>query len=218
MKRQQRDREKIFANDATDEGLVSKIYSLWRIKAPKQITQSTKDRRPKWTFLQRRHTEGQESHERMFNINSLFLLLFSCSAVSDSLPPDGLQRARLPYPSPTPGVCSNSCQLSRCCHPTILSSVGPFSCFQSCPASGSFVMSQLFTSGGQSIGSSASASAIPMNIQEWFLLGLTGLIFMQSKELWWVFSNTTVQKHQFFIAHPSLWSNSHIHTCLLEKP
>ena len=104
----------------------------------------------------------------MFNINSLLLLLFSCSAVSDSLPPNGLQRARLPYPSPTPGVCSNSCQLSRCCHPTILSSVSPFSCFQSCPASGSFVMSQFFTSGGQSIGSSASASAFPMNIQEWF--------------------------------------------------
>ena len=154
----------------------------------------------------------------MFNINSLLLLLFSCSAVSDSLPPNGLQRVRLPYPSPTPGVCSNSCQLSRCCHPTILSSVSPFSCFQSCPASGSFVMSQFFTSGGQSIGSSASASAFPMNIQEWFFLGFTGLIFLQSKELWWVFSNTTVQRHQFFGTQLSLWSNSDIHTWLLEKP
>ena len=124
------------------------------------------DRRPKWTFLQRRHTEGQESQERMLNINSLLLLLLlSCSAVSDSLRPNGLQHIRFPSPSPTPGVCSNSCPLSQCCHPTILSSVGPFSsCLQSCPASGSFPMSQFFTSGGQSIG--ASASAFPLDIQD----------------------------------------------------
>ena len=101
----------------------------------------------------------------------------------------------------------------------IWSSVVPFSsCLQSFPASGSFLMSQLFTSGGQSIGISASASALPMNIQDWFPLGWTCLISFQSKELSSVFFNTTVQKHQFFSAQPSLWSNSYIHTWLLEKP
>ena len=116
---------------------------------------------------------------------------FSCSVVSDSLQPHGLQHAR--PPSPTPGVYSNSCPLSRCCHPTISSSVIPFSCLQSFPASRSFPVSQLFTSGGQSIGISASASVLPMNIQHWFPLGWTGLISLQSKGLSRVFSNTTVQ-------------------------
>ena len=107
--------------------------------------------------------------------------------------------ARLPCPSPTPGACSNSCPLSRRCHPTISSSVMPFSsCLQSFPASGSFQMSQFFTSGGLSIGASASVSVLPMNILEWFPLGLTGLISLQSKGLSRVLSNTTVQKHQFF--------------------
>ena len=132
--------------------------------------------------------------------------------------PHQLQHVRLPYPSLPPGVCSNSCPLSRWCHPTISSSVTPFSsCPQSFPASGAFLLSQLFTSGGQSIGASASASVPPMNIQDLFPLGMTGLISLQSKELSGVFSNTTVQKHQFFGAQHSLWPNSLIHTWLLEN-
>ena len=124
---------------------------------------------------------------------------FSGSVMSNSLRPHGLQHARPPYPSPTPRVYSNSCPLSWWCHPTISSSVIPFSCLQSFPASGSFQMSQFFTSGGQSTGLSASASVLPMNIQDWFPLGLTGWISLQSKGLSRVFSNTTVQKHQFFV-------------------
>ena len=111
----------------------------------------------------------------------------------------GLQHTRLPCPSPTPRACSNSCPLSQWCHPTILSSIFPFSsCLQSFPASGSFPMSQFFASGGQSIGASPSASVLPMNIQDLFPLQLTGLISLQSKGLSRVFSNTTVQKHKFF--------------------
>ena len=125
---------------------------------------------------------------------------------------------RLPCPSPSPRACSNSCPLSRWCHPTISSSVVPFSCLQSFPASGSFPVSQLFTSGGQNIGVSASASVLPMNIQDWSPLGWTGRISLQSKGLSRVFSNTTVQKHQFFDAQLSSQSNSHIHTWPLEKP
>ena len=144
---------------------------------------------------------------------------FSYSVVSDSLRPDGLQHTRPPCPSPTPRAYSNSCPLSWWCHPTISSSVVPFSLLlQSFPASGYFQMSQLFTSGGQSIGVSASASVLPKNIQDWFPLGWTGWISLQSKGLSGVFSNTIVQKHQFFGAQLSLESNSHIHTWLLEKP
>ena len=144
---------------------------------------------------------------------------FSHSVMSDSLGPHGLQHARLPCPSSTPGSCSNSCALSRWHYPTISSSVIPFSsCLQSFPTSESFPVSQFFTSRGQNIGASASASVLPMNIQDWFPLGLTGLISFQSKWPSRVFSNTTVQKHQFFITQLSLWSNSHIHTWLLEKP
>ena len=107
---------------------------------------------------------------------------FRCSVMSDSLGPHGLQHARCPCPSPTPGACSNSCPLNWWCHSTISSSVVPFSsCLQSCPASGSFPMSQFFTSGGQNIGVSASASVLPMNIQDWFPLGLTGLISLKFK-------------------------------------
>ena len=125
--------------------------------------------------------------------------------VSNSLWPYGLQNASLPCPLPTPGACSNSCPSSRWCNPTISSSVIPFSSrLQSCPASGSFLMSWLFTSGGQSIGVSASASVLPMNIQDWFPLGWTGWISLQSKGLSKDFSNTTVQKHQFFSAQLSL--------------
>ena len=143
----------------------------------------------------------------------MLLLSFSLSVVSNSLQPHGLQHAKLPCPSPSPGVCSNSGPLSWWCHPTISSSVVPFSsCLKSVPASGSFTVSWLFISGGQSIGASASASILPMYIQEWFPLGLTGLISLWSKGLSRVFSYTTVQKHQFFGAQPSWWSNSHIHT------
>ena len=116
------------------------------------------------------------------------------------------------------GACSNSCPLSPWCHPTISSSVTPFSSHpQFFPTSGSFPMSRVFTSGGQSIGISASRSALPMTIQGWFPLELTGLI-LQSKGPLRVFSNTTVEKHQFFAVQPSLWSNSHVHVWLLEKP
>ena len=141
------------------------------------------------------------------------------SVMSDSLWTHGLQHASLPCPSPTAGVYPNSCPLSQWCHPIISSSVVPFSsCLQSFPASGSFPMSQFFTSGDQSIRASASASVLPMNIQDWFPLGLTGWISLLSKGLSRAFSNTTVQKHQFFGAQLSLWSNSHIHIWLLEKP
>ena len=144
---------------------------------------------------------------------------FSCSVMSDSLRPQGLQHARPPCPLPTPRVYSNSCPLSWWCHPTISSSVVPFSShLQSFPGSGSFQMSQFFASGGQSIGVLASASVLPMNIHDWLPLGWTGWISLQSKGLSRGFSNTTVQKHQFFSAQLSLWSNSHIHTWLLEKP
>ena len=154
-----------------------------------------------------------------FSSLSLLLLLFSCKAVSDSLRPCGLQHVRLPCPSPIPRACSNSSPSSRWCHPTISSPVVPFSsCFQSFPAWGSFPMSWFFISGGQSIGASASASVLLMYIQCWFSLGLTDLISLQSKGLSRVFSNITVQKHQFFCTQPFLWSNSHIHTWLLEKP
>ena len=134
---------------------------------------------------------------------------FSHSVVSDSLWPHGLQHTRLPCPSTTPIACSNPCPSSWWCHPTISSSVAPFSsCLQSFPASGSFQISQLFASGGQSIGVSASASVLPMNIQDWFPLGWSDWISLQPKGLARVFSNTTVQKHQFFGAQLSLWCNS----------
>ena len=134
---------------------------------------------------------------------------FSRSITSYSLRPNGLQHARLPCPSPTPRAYLNSCPLSWWCHPTISSSVVPFSsCLQSFPASGSFPMSGLFASGGQRIGASVLASVLPMNNnQGWFPLGLTGLISSQSKGFSRVFSNTTVQKHQFFGAQLSLWSS-----------
>ena len=132
---------------------------------------------------------------------------------------NGLQNARPPCLSPTPGVYSNSCPLNQWCHPTISSSVIPFSShLQSFPASGSFQMSQLFISGGQSIGVSASSLVLPMNTQDWFPLGWTGWISLQSKGLSRVFSKTRVQKHQFFGTQLSFKSNSNIYTWLLEKP
>ena len=151
-----------------------------------------------------------------YQINSIQL---SCSVVSDSLQPHELQHARPLCPSPTPGVHSNSCPSSRWCYPAISSSAVPFSsCPQSLPASGSFPMSQLFAWGGQSIGVSALASVLPVNTQDWSLLEWTGWISLQSKRLSRVFSNTTIQKHQFFGSQVSSQSNSHIHTWPLEKP
>jgi len=130
---------------------------------------------------------------------------FSRSVMSNSLWPHGLQHARPPCPSPTPRVYSNSCPSRRWCHPTISSSVIPFSSrLQSFPASGSFPVSQFFASGGQSIGVSASASILPVNIQDWFRLEWTGCISLQSKGLSRVFSNTILQKHQFFGTQLSL--------------
>ena len=137
-------------------------------------------------------------------ISYLFIssVQLSCSVVYNSLRPHGLQHARPPCPSTTPGVHPNSSLLSQWCHPTISSSVVPFSHLQSLPAAGSFQMSQLFTTGGQSIGVSASTSVLPMNTQDWSPLEWAGWISLQSKGLSRVFSNTTVQKHQFI----SYWS------------
>jgi len=141
----------------------------------------------------------------LLQLIKILLLIFNHSVVSNSLWPDGLQHARLPCPSPTPGSCTNSCPLSRWCHPTISPSVSPFSRLQSFPGSGHFQTSQVFTSGGQSIGASTLASIFSMNIQDWFPLGSTGLI-LQSKGLTRVFSSTTLWKHQLFGAPPSWWS------------
>ena len=144
---------------------------------------------------------------------------FSRSVVSDSLRPHESQHTRSPCPSQTPGVYSNSCPSSRWCHPAISSSVISFSsCPQSLPASGSFPVSQLFAWGGRSIGVSASASVLPMNTQDWSPLEWTGWISLQSKGLSRVFSNTIIQKHQFFGAQLSSQSNSHTHRWPLEKP
>ena len=140
------------------------------------------------------------------NLRHLSSVQFSRSVMFGSLQTHGLQHTRLPCPSPTPRPCSNSCPLSWWCHPTILSSVVPFSyCLQSFPVSGSFPMSQFFASGVQSIG--ASASVLPMNIGDWFPLGLPNLISLQSKGCSRVLTNTTVQKHKLFGTQFSLWSN-----------
>ena len=133
-------------------------------------------------------------------------VLFSHSVVSNSLRPHGLQQARLPCPSPSPGACSNSCPLSQWYHPTISSSVISSSCLQSFLALGSFPMRWLLAPGGQSIGASDSVSVLLMNIEDWFPLGLTGWISLQSKGPSRVFSYTIVQKHQLFSIQPSLWS------------
>ena len=180
------------------------------------------------------HTHTQESTFWPLKV----YMYHGCRLVmSDSLPPSELQHTRLPCPSPSPRACSSSCPLSRWCHPTISSSVVPFSsCLQSpmmppnhlvlccpllllpsiSPTSGSFQMSQFFASGGPSIG--ASTSVLPVNIQDWFPWALTSLISLQSKGPSRVFSSTTVQKPQFCGAQPSLWFNSHIHMWVLEKP
>ena len=157
--------------------------------------------------IQKNEDHGIQSHS----------VQFSRSVVSDSLQPHESQQARPPCPSPTPRVHSYSRPSSQWCHPAISSSIVPFSsCPQSLPASESFPMSWLFTSGGPSIG--ALASVFPMNIQGWFPLGLTVLISLQSKRLSRVFWSIIIWKHQFFGSQPSLWSSSHIHTWLLAKP
>ena len=147
------------------------------------------------------------------------MFCFSVTKSCLTLWPHGPQHISLLCPPPPPGVRSNSCSLSRWCHPTISSSAALFSfCLQSFPALGSFPVNWLFMSDGQSIGVWSSASVLPMNIQNWFPLGLIGLISSQTKGLSRVFSSTTIWKHQFFSVQSSLWSNSHIHTWLLEKP
>ena len=156
-----------------------------------------------------------------YRLSKFHIYAFSSvhSVVSDSLWPHELQHAGPPRQSPTPRFYPNSCALSRWCHLTISSSVFCFSsCLQSFPGSGSFQISQLYASGGQNIGVSASASVLPMNTQDWSPLEWTGWISLQSKGLSRVLSNTTVQKHQFFGAQLCSQSNSHIHTWLLEKP
>ena len=170
--------------------------------------------------LQRAEPRSLASHTRMAVVLWTWLCngmssvsQFSHLVVSDSLRPHEYQHARPPCPSPTPGVYSDSCPSSQWFHPAISSSVTPFSsCPQSLQASGSFPVNQLFAWGGQSIGVSASALVFPVNTQDWSPLGWTGWISLQSKELSRVFSNTTVQKHQFFDAQLSSQSNSHIHT------
>ena len=155
----------------------------------------------------------------LVNISFLTSVQFSRPVMSNSLWPHESQHVRPPCPLPTPKVYPNSCPSNRWCHPTISSSVVLFpSCPQSFSASGSFPMSQLFASGGQSIGVSASTLVLPMNTQDWSPLGWTVWTSLQSKGLSRVFSNTTVQKHQFFGAQLSSQSNSHIHTWPLEKP
>ena len=156
---------------------------------------------------------------RVYPVSSVSSVQFRHSVMCDPVRPHEWQHARHPCPSPTPGVYSNSCPSSWWCHPAISSSGVPFSsCPQSVPASGSFPRSQLLAWGGQSIGVSVSASVLPMNTQDWSPLGFTGWISLQSKGLSRVFSNTTVQKHQFFGTQLSSQSNSHIHTWPLEKP
>ena len=148
----------------------------------------------------------------------IYSVQFSRSVVSDSLQPHELQHARPPCPSPMPGVHPNPCPLCRWCHPTISSSVVAFStCLQSFSASGSFLMSQFFTSGWHNIGTLTSASVLLISIQGWVPLGFTGLISLLSKRFLRVFSNITIQKHQFFGTQSSLWSNSHFCIWLLEK-
>ena len=169
-----------------------------------------------WSIISGNESWGSQGEHH----NSLYhSVQFSRSIMSDSLRSHESQHARPPCLSPTPRVHSDLCPSSWWCHPAISSSVVPFSsCPQSLPASESFPMSQLFASGGQSIGASASASVLPMNTQAWSPLGWTGWISLQSKGVSRVFSNTTVQKHQFFGTQPSSQSNSLIHTWLLEKP
>ena len=176
-------------------------------------------RRQEYTIVASFHPQRHQTHFLPWeDFSPLTRFQFSLSAMSDPLQPHELQHTRPPCPLPTPRDHSNSCPLSRWCHPAISSSVIPFSsCPQSLLTSGSFSMSQLFAWGGQSTGVSASASVLLTNTQDWSPLGWTGWISLQSKGLSRVFSNTTVQKHQFFDTQLSSQFNSHIHTWPLEK-
>ena len=187
---------------------------LYNNKSPRMITKVL------WVLILRIQINFSEWMIFKYRICELWRwnvsVQLSHSVMSDYLRPHGRQHVRIPYPSPTSRACSNACPSSQWCYPTISSSVVPFSsCPQSFPESGSFPLSQFFPSGSQSIGASALASVLPMNIQDWFPLGLTGWISLQTKGLSRVFSNTTDQKHQFFGAQLSLQSNSHIRTWLL---
>ena len=197
------EREKISANEATDKGLISKIYKqLIQLNIKKQIIQS-KNEWMFWIDISPKKTSVQFSH----------------SVMSDFLRPHESQHARPPYPSPSPGIHSDSCPLSPWCYPAISSSVVPFSsCPQSLPASQSFPMSQLFAWGGQSTRVSVLASFLSKKSQGWSPSEWTGWISLKTKGLPRVFSNTTVQTHQFFGAQPSSQSKPHIHTWPLEKP
>ena len=178
----------------------------------KQTPESSLDPSPLW-----KHTENMAINEPGTRIFSSVSSVQSLSCVRVQL--HELQHARPPGPSPTPRIHPNSCPSSWWCHPAISSSVVPFSsCTQSLPASEFFPMSQLFAWGGQSVRVSALSSVLPKNTQDWSPLEWTVWVFLQSKGLSGVFSNTTVQKHQFFSAQPSSQSNSHIHTWPLEKP
>ena len=162
-----------------------------------------------WVWANSRIVKDREAWCATYKCRSISVQ-FSRSVVSDSLRPHESQHARPPSPSPTPGVYLNSCPLYQWCHPNISSSVVLFSsCPQSSPASGSFQINQFFTSGGHRPGASASLSVPPINVQDWFSLGLTGLISLLSKKLSRIFSSTTIRKHQFFGVQPSSWSNPH---------
>ena len=202
------------------------IYIISTISESDSLTKSHQRCGMKWHLMSMYISliTGNLEHFSIYDcilasVKCLSLLQFSLSVMSDSLWRHKPHHTRPPCPSPTPGVHPNPRSLSRWCHPAVSSSVVPFSsCPQSFPASGSFPMSQLFASGGLRIGVSASTSVLPMNTQDWSPLGWTGWISLQSKGLSRVFSNTTVQKHQFFSTQPSSQSNSHIHTWPLEKP
>ena len=197
--------------DNITDSMDTNLSKLWEIVQNREAwLASVHGATKSWIWL-REWTTSVIIHLVSWKISTFFFfwetcmlsLLFSCSVGSDSLQPHALQHTMLPCPSLSPWVCSNSSLLSQWCHPTISSSVAPFSsCLQSFPESGSFPMSWLFISGGRSI--RALASVPPMNIQDWFLLGLTGLVSLQCKGFSRIFPNTTIQKHQFFSIQPSL--------------
>ena len=197
---------KVMASASLANQDIGSLLEAYKIKTPSwSFETSAHLKHICWSFIyERGYSNSQWTFKKVFNITD-HSVQFSHSVMSDSLWPREPQHARPPCPSPTPRVHPNPCPLSWWCHPTILSSIISFSsCPQSFPASGSFPMSQLFAWGGQNIRASASASILPVNTQDWSPLGWTGWISLHSKGLSRVFSNTTVQKHQFFSAQLSL--------------